>query len=91
MATTFSSLPIVDLAPLKAPLGPTTGQLTALSKHLYDVFSTTGFAYLINVPLSFDHVDVFGLALEFFALPEEEKMKLAKKTFRKENKNTYRG
>jgi isopenicillin N synthase-like dioxygenase len=91
MSTTFSSLPIVDLAPLGTPSGPTNTELTNLSRQLYDVFATTGFAYLVNTPLSFSHADVFGLALEFFNLSDEEKMKLAKKTFRKENINTYRG
>lgn len=91
MSTTFSSLPIIDLAPLKRPSGPTHTQLEDLSRQLYDVFATTGFAYLVNAPLSFRHADIFGLAREFFNLPEEEKMKLAKKSFRKENSNTYRG
>lgn len=62
-----------------------------LAAQLYDVFSTTGFAYLVGLPLSFDHEAVFGLGRKFFALPAEEKMKLAKKSFNKENKNTYRG
>ena len=91
MSTTFSSLPIIDLAPLKSPSGPTRTQLDDLSRQLYNVFATTGFAYLINAPLTFNHADIFNLAREFFSLPEEEKMKLAKKTFRKENENTYRG
>lgn len=91
MTTSFSSLPIVDLSPLSSPSGPTPTQLSALSKQLHDVFATTGFAYLVNAPLSFSHDEVFSLAKEFFTMLEEEKMKLAKKTFRKENENTYRG
>ena len=63
----------------------------ALSARLHEVFATVGFAYLINAPLSFDHEDVFGMAKEFFYLPEETKMTVAKKTFRKSNTNTYRG
>lgn len=90
MTTTFSSLPIVDVSPLKSP-SPSDEDLNSLGQRLYDVFATTGFAYLVNSPLSFNHADVFGLTESFFALPEEEKMKLAKRTFRWENKNTYRG
>lgn len=91
MSTTFSSLPIVDLAPLQNPSGPSVSDRLALSAKLYNVFATTGFAYLVNAPLSFKHADVFGLALEFFNLPLEAKMKLAKETFKPENGNTYRG
>ncbi|KAI9835018.1 MAG: hypothetical protein M1837_003973 [Sclerophora amabilis] len=90
MATTFSSLPIVDLAPLHSQC-PTSDELCALSRQLYDVFATTGFAYLINAPLSYSHDDVFGLAKEVFRMEDAEKRKLAKRTFRKENSNTYRG
>lgn len=91
MTTTFSSLPVVDVAPLGSPSGPSTEAATALSQRLYEVFATTGFAYLTNVPLSFNHADVFQLSREFFALPEEEKMKLAKRSFRRDHQNTYRG
>lgn len=90
MTTTFTELPIVDLSVLHAETPSETG-LKALSAQLYSVFATTGFAYLTNAPLSFKEDDVFGLAREFFALPDEEKMKLAKRTFRKEHPNTYRG
>lgn len=91
MSTTFSSLPIVDLAPLQNPSGPSESDRLALSSELYNVFATTGFAYLVNAPLTFKHADVFGLALEFFNLPLEERRRLAKKTFQPENENTYRG
>lgn len=88
MSTAFSSLPIISLKPLSKP---TDADLADLSKQLYSVFATTGFAYLTDLPLSFSHEDVFGLARRFFALPEEEKMRISKKSFRKENGNTYRG
>lgn len=91
MTTSFSSLPIVDVGPLGSPLGPTDAERAALSKRLHDVFATTGFAYLTNVPLSFYHEEVFNMSREFFALPHEEKMKLAKRSFRRDHKNTYRG
>ncbi|KKZ61183.1 hypothetical protein EMCG_04195 [[Emmonsia] crescens] len=91
MATTFSSLPIVDLSPLKTPRELSTEKQRELASQLYDVFATTGFAYLVNHPLSFDHEALFDMSREFFALPIEEKMKLAKKSFRKDHNNTYRG
>lgn len=90
MTTSFTSLPIVDLAPLSSECA-SEEDLLQLSARLHDVFATVGFAYLINAPLSFNHNDVFGMAKEFFRLPEEEKMAVAKKTFRKTNTNTYRG
>ena len=83
-------LPIVDLAPLK-DLAPSNEELAALSEQLGDVFETVGFAYLVNAPLNLDDRDVFHMTEEFFDMAEEEKLKLAKKSFRKENGNTYRG
>lgn len=91
MTTTFSSLPVVDVGPLGSPAGATDAELSALSQRLYDVFATTGFAYLTNVPLSFSHAEVFQMSRDFFALPTEEKMKLAKRSFRRDHQNTYRG
>ena len=90
MATVFSSLPIVDLAVLSNEQ-PSREGLATLSQQLHDVFASTGFAYLINAPLSFNHEDIFALAREFFGIDPSEKMKMAKKTFVKSNKNTYRG
>lgn len=91
MTTTFSSLPVVDVGPLGSPAGASEAELTALSQRLYDVFATTGFAYLVNVPLSCNHEEVFALSKEFFSLPQEEKMRLAKRSFRRDHANTYRG
>lgn len=90
MTTSFSSLPIIDLQVLSSP-SPSPSDLLTLSKDLHFAFATTGFAYLSNVPLSFSHEDVFKLASEFFSISSEEKMRLAKQTFCKANKNTYRG
>ncbi|KAM0712887.1 hypothetical protein Q7P35_000337 [Cladosporium inversicolor] len=90
MTTSFSSLPIIDLKILSSP-SPSPSDLLTLSKNLHDAFATTGFAYLANAPLSFNHEDVFKLASDFFSLPTEEKMRLAKHTFCNTNKNTYRG
>lgn len=70
----------MDLSPLSVN-SPSESDISALGQQVYDVFATTGFAYLINAPLSFSHDDVFGMAKEFFDLPEEEKMKVAKRTF----------
>ncbi|KXT00438.1 hypothetical protein AC578_1929 [Pseudocercospora eumusae] len=90
MATSFSSLPIVDLAVLSVK-EPSSADLLRLGRNLHDVFATTGFAYLINAPLSFTHDQVFGLAKAFFSMDEATKMQLAKKTFIPANANTYRG
>jgi isopenicillin N synthase-like dioxygenase len=90
MTTSFSSLPIIDLQVLSSE-SPSPSELLVLSKDLHNAFATTGFAYLANAPLSFNHEDVFRLASDFFSLPGEEKMSLAKQTFCHSNKNTYRG
>ncbi|KAL2061673.1 hypothetical protein VTL71DRAFT_7050 [Oculimacula yallundae] len=97
MSTSFSSLPIVSLATLRdsVPHSPSnTKNFIALSKRLDEVFSTTGFAYLTDLPLAHTHEDVFNLCDKFFGpngLSTEEKMKVAKKTFVSTNTNTYRG
>ncbi|KAI6818964.1 hypothetical protein KC364_g10554 [Hortaea werneckii] len=90
MTTSFSSLPIVDLSPLSHP-SPSLEDRSRLSQELYNVFATTGFAYLTNAPLTYSHSDVFALAKDFFTIPEDEKMRVAKQTFVKGNRNTYRG
>jgi isopenicillin N synthase-like dioxygenase len=51
MTTSFSALPIVDVGALRDPKF-SAGTADGLSKELYNVFSTTGFAYLVNTPLS---------------------------------------
>ena len=89
MTTNFSSLPIVDLAPL-SHANPSESSLKLLSEQLRDVFKTVGFAYLIN-PLSFSHRDVFDIGKEFFGIDHSEKMKVAKRIFVEGNANTYRG
>lgn len=91
ITTSFSSLPIIDLHPLSSYSPPNPSDLLTLSKDLHNAFATTGFAYLINAPLTFSHDQVFQLVSDFFFLPEAEKMHLAKQTFVKSNKNTYRG
>ncbi|KFX89189.1 hypothetical protein V495_02805 [Pseudogymnoascus sp. VKM F-4514 (FW-929)] len=93
MTTSFTTLPIVSLSALSEP-HPDPTALSALSSKLNEVFSTTGFAYLVDLPLTYAHEDVFGLCDSFFSsngLTADEKMRLAKKTFVKSNTNTYRG
>lgn len=93
MSTSFSSLPIVSLSALSSPK-QNEGQLHELSTRLDEVFSTTGFAYLTDLPLTYSHNDVFGLCDSFFGVngvTGQEKLQIAKKTFVKGNKNTYRG
>lgn len=87
MTASFSSLPIIDLS----QLNDSPQSVQTLSQQLHDVFATTGFAYLVNPPLSFSPNEVFAITREFFLLPEKQKMKLAKRSFQPENKNTYRG
>lgn len=90
MSTAFSTLPIIDLSILSSS-STSEAELKTLSNQLHDVFATTGFAYLTNPPLTFSHDDVFNLASNFFSIHDDEKMKVAKQTFVKTNKNTYRG
>ncbi|ORY56953.1 uncharacterized protein BCR38DRAFT_504690 [Pseudomassariella vexata] len=75
MATKFVSVPIVDLAPLST-VELSEEALIAVAKELHEVFATTGFAYLINSPLSFSNEEILGLAREFFSIDEEKKMAL---------------
>lgn len=94
MATSFTSLPVIDVGALKDKhqiLSSNSPEILSLAKQLSNAFATSGFAYLTNLPLSFTHDDVFGLSKQFFTLPMEEKMKLGKKSFVKGNENTYRG
>lgn len=96
MTTNFTSLPVIDLASLRVAPGEgqqsaATEDLASIAAQLCDVFETVGFAYLVNCPLSFSHDDVFGIAREFFDMPLEDKMSIAKRTFRPSNANTYRG
>ncbi|EHK97282.1 Clavaminate synthase-like protein [Glarea lozoyensis ATCC 20868] len=93
MSTSFSSLPIISLSSL-SKASCDEAELLRLSAELDHVFSTTGFAYLTDLPLTYTHEDVFGICDEFFGpngVSTEEKMKLAKRTFVPGNKNTYRG
>jgi isopenicillin N synthase-like dioxygenase len=93
MATSFTSLPIIDLGTLDdADFSlPPSPEVQALASQLHDVFATSGFAYLTHLPISFSHDDVFALSKQVFGLSVEEKMRMAKKTFAKGNENTYRG
>lgn len=90
MTTSFSTLPLISLAALSSP-SPSPSDLQTLASQLDAVFSTTGFAYLTDLPLTCTHKDVFGLCEEFFSLEMEQKMSVAKKTFVASNNNTYRG
>ena len=89
-------LPVIDLANLSFSVQSASALSHFSSKlspafSISDAFSTTGFAYLINAPLSLTHSEIFTLAHDLFSLSHESKMKVAKKTFRSENSNTYRG
>ncbi|KAL8935545.1 MAG: hypothetical protein Q9216_005370 [Gyalolechia sp. 2 TL-2023] len=83
-------LPVIDLSPLSLP-DVDHASINKLATELGKAFESDGFAYLINVPLTFSHDHVFNLAKDFFQIPQAEKLRLAKKTFERNNKNTYRG
>ncbi|KAL8951097.1 MAG: hypothetical protein Q9222_002901 [Ikaeria aurantiellina] len=84
------ALPVIDLTILSSLDADEAGN-NALAKQLGKALEYEGFAYLTNVPLSFDHEHVFSLAKRFFQIPKDEKLRLAKKSFQKNNSNTYRG
>ena len=90
MTTSFKSLPIIDVSVLSNPEA-SLEDLGLLGKDLYHIFSTTGFAYLVKSPLSFSHEEILGMAKDFFNMADEEKKRLARKTFLNCNTNTYRG
>lgn len=83
-------LPVIDLSSL-ASLQTEMADTHRLATQLGKAFETDGFAYLVNVPLTFTHEKVFSIAKSFFRLSEDKKLRLAKKTFQRENSNTYRG
>ncbi|KAL8728315.1 MAG: hypothetical protein Q9166_005458 [cf. Caloplaca sp. 2 TL-2023] len=84
------SIPIIDLSTLTTFHGEPENN-HELATQLGKALEKEGFAYLVNVPLTFDHDQVFGLAKSFFQLPEGEKLRLAKQGFQRNNSNTYRG
>lgn len=84
------ALPLIDLKPL-CNSRPSPDDLRALSESLSAAFSGTGFAYLVNAPLSLTHDEIFALAKNFFELGEEEKLSVSKRAFNDKNLNTYRG
>ncbi|KAL8891794.1 MAG: hypothetical protein Q9215_001230 [Flavoplaca cf. flavocitrina] len=83
------SLPVIDLSILRSPTDAPESR--GLAKQLGKALEEEGFAYLVNVPLTFGHDDVFALAKGFFHLPDHKKLRLAKKSFQRTNSNTYRG
>lgn len=83
-------LPVIDLSSLSSR-HKDDASTRALATQLGKAFEDEGFAYLVNIPLSFNHEQVFEVAKSFFQMPETEKLHLAKKNFRRNNGNTYRG
>lgn len=83
-------LPVIDLTPLSG-LHADIADTKRLATQLGRAFEAEGFAYLVNVPLTLSHDDIFDLAKTFFQLPQPEKLRLAKRTFQRNNSNTYRG
>jgi len=62
----------------------------AAAKKLGMAMSEVGFMYLVNIP-GFKPDELYQASAWFFGLPLDEKMKLAKKVFQNENKNSFRG
>ncbi|KAL8760271.1 MAG: hypothetical protein Q9199_000170 [Rusavskia elegans] len=84
------SLPVIDLSCLDVcPVSFRNDRELAIQ--LGNALETKGFAYLVNVPLTFGHEEVFGLAKKFSSLPENENLRLGKQSFQRNNNNTYRG
>ena len=84
------SLPVIDLSPLSHTT-PTISTLNQLSESLSTALSSTGFAYLLNPPLSTAPTATTALARAFFSLPLKSKYSIAKKSACRANNNTYRG
>ncbi|KAL9602082.1 MAG: hypothetical protein Q9219_002078 [cf. Caloplaca sp. 3 TL-2023] len=83
-------LPVIDLSVLSLP-HTQNDDIIVLAAKLGKAFQREEFAYLVNMPLTFSHGQVFDLAQSFFKLPSAEKLRLAKRNFRGTNCNTYRG
>ncbi|ONH67473.1 1-aminocyclopropane-1-carboxylate oxidase [Cyberlindnera fabianii] len=70
----FDSIPILDLSDLNSP---SLSQRTALANELKSAASTVGFFYIKNHQIPLDIVDgAFEMSKRFFALSEDEKMKI---------------
>ncbi|KAL8721286.1 MAG: hypothetical protein Q9225_001990 [Loekoesia sp. 1 TL-2023] len=83
-------LPVIDLSPVSLPQVDQTN-INLLAAQLGKAFETEGFAYLVNVPLTFSHDRVFAIAKSFFQRSQADKLRLVKKSFQSNNSNTYRG
>lgn len=78
-------LPLATIDVIEARKNP-----DAAAAKLGVAMAEVGFIYLVNIP-GFKPDELYEASAWFFALPLETKMKLAKKVFQKENKNSYRG
>jgi len=78
-------LPLATIDVAEARKDPDTA-----AKKLGVAMSDVGFMYLVNIP-GFKPDDLYEASEWFFQLPLETKMKLAKRVFKPENKNTFRG
>lgn len=78
-------LPLATIDVVEARKNP-----DAAAEKLGLAMSEVGFIYLVNIP-GFKPDELYQASAWFFGLPLESKMKLAKKDFKKENKNSFRG
>lgn len=78
-------LPLATIDVVEAMRNP-----DAAAEKLGIAMSEVGFIYLVNIP-GFKPDELYQASEWFFGLPLESKMKLAKKVFQNENKNSFRG
>lgn len=81
-------LPTISLATLSRK---DSSGYTAELKKLAAACSTWGFIYLIDLEKTALLKDIFEVCQAYFSLAEEEKMKQARRSFKPENTNRYRG
>ncbi len=80
MMELYNRIPIFDISPINK--SSDLEELTYLAKKLYSIYSTVGFAYIVNHSIQqtlFD--DIFEQSKLFHALPEAEKIKIKQNEF----------
>lgn len=82
-------LAVVDSSPFFLPQINETN-INLLAAQLGKTSETEGFAYLVNIPLTFSHDRVFATAKSFFQCSQADKLRLVKKSFQRNNSNAYR-
>ena len=86
--TQWHSTEFLDLATIDMTEAKTNSKEAAVK--VYKAFNEVGFAYLVNIP-DFKPDLLFKYTKWYFDLSLDIKMEMAKRAFRPENKNSYRG